>query len=273
MSFYTLHFSHKLLAVIKNEPMSKQCHILNGDSLKEHFPDNIQGEFIVARECLVDGNVEASDLTELYHSRARFISGNYAGYKVKDYYEKTVPEFQKIQNITEHSDINLWFEDDLFCQVNLWFVMSLIYENYKNQPVFLIRPKTNSKYNFGGMNKEELLTGFRNKIKIELYEIKELGKLWKLYQQDDCNEMFRIAETMKDRFPFLIYATKAHKDRLPQNGKSGKPTQTLIQIIDELNTVEFEPIFREFSRREEIYGFGDLQVKRMLDEIKNKTHP
>ena len=97
----------------------------------------------------------------------------------------------------------------------------------------------------------------------------ELSKLWKLYQQDDCDEMIRIAEKLKDRFPFFIYAIKAHKDRFPQNGNLGKPTQSLIQIMDELNTLEFGPIFREFSKREEIYGFGDLQVKRMLDEIKN----
>jgi len=49
----------------------------------------------------------------------------------------------------------------------------------------------------------------------------------------------------------------------------GRPSQSLIRIINELNTVEFEPIFREFSKREDIYGFGDLQVKRLFNEIKN----
>tara|TARA_Y100000766_G_scaffold210514_1_gene182101 strand:- start:284 stop:1039 length:756 start_codon:yes stop_codon:yes gene_type:complete len=249
--------------------MRKQYHILNGDSLKEQFPENIQGEIIVAKECLVDGSVKGNNLTDFFKTRAKFISSNYDGYNEQDYFEKTVPEFQKMQNIPENTDINLWFEDDLFCQVNLWFVANLIYENHKNQPVFLIRPKTNYEYNFGGMNKEELLTEFRNKIKIELSELKELSKLWKLYQQDDCDEMIRIAEKLKDRFPFLIYATKANKDRLPQNGNLGRPTQTLIQILDELNTVEFGPIFKEFNRRQGIYGFGDLQVKRILDEINN----
>lgn len=251
--------------------MRKQYHILNGDSLKEQFPDNIKGEFIVARECLVDGNVEGTDLSELYHTRAQFISGNYGGYEAKDYYNKTVPEFQKIQNITAESEINLWFEDDLFCQVNLWFVINLIYENYKNQSVFLIRPKTSFEYNFGGMNKEELLTEFQNKIKIEFSELKELSKLFKLYQQCNCDKMIRIGEKLKDRFPFLIHAIKAHENRLPQNGKIGRPTQTLIQIMEELNTVEFGPIFREFVRREGIYGFGDLQVKRIFDEIKRQV--
>ena len=76
--------------------------------------------------------------------------------------------------------------------------IAYLYENHKNQPVFLNRPKTNYEYNFGGMNKEELLTEFRNKIKIELSELKELSKLWKLYQQDDCDEMIRIAEKLKE---------------------------------------------------------------------------
>ena len=248
--------------------MRKQYHILNGDSLKERFPDKIEGELIVARECLVDGNVEERDLSELYRSRAQFISENYEGYKVKDYYGTTVPEFHKIQNITEDSDINLWFEDDLFCQVNLWFVLNLIYENYKNQQVFLVRPKTNYEYNFGAMNSEELLNEFWNKINIELFELKELSKLWRLYQQNDCDEMIRIAERLNNRFPFLIDAIGAHRDRLPQDGDLGRPTQTLMQIIDELNTVEFGPVFKEFNKREGIYGFGDLQLKRMLDEIK-----
>ena len=249
--------------------MRKQYHILNGDSLRKQLPDNIQGELIVARECLVDGNVNGNSLTELYQSRARFISENYDGYSVNDYYGKVVPEFHKIQNILADSDVNLWFEEDLFCQVNLWFVINLIYENYKNQQVFLVRPKTNYRYNFGGMNKDELLNEFWNKVKIEFVELKELSKLWKLYQQDDCDGMIKIAEGLDIKFPFLIYAVKAHKDRLPQNENVGRPTQTLIQIMDELNTDEFGPIYSEFYKREGIYGFGDLQVKRILDEIKS----
>lgn len=33
-------------------------HILNGDALKSQFPEQILGEKIIARECLVDGSVE-----------------------------------------------------------------------------------------------------------------------------------------------------------------------------------------------------------------------
>jgi hypothetical protein len=39
--------------------------------------------------------------------------------------------------------------------------------------------------------------------------------------------------------------------------------------MEDLETDEFGPVFKEFNKRESIYGFGDLQVKRIFDEIKN----
>ncbi len=37
--------------------------------------------------------------------------------------------------------------------------------------------------------------------------------------------------------------------------------------MEGLQTQNFGLIFREFCKREGIYGFGDLQVKRLLEEI------
>lgn len=50
---------------------------------------------------------------------------------------------------------------------------------------------------------------------------------------------------------------------------AGRPIQSLITIMKELDTEEFGPVLREFNKRESIYGFGDLQVKRLFDEIIN----
>ncbi|MEJ2006462.1 MAG: hypothetical protein P8X57_16220 [Cyclobacteriaceae bacterium] len=56
-----------------------EYHILNGDSLKAQFPKDIDGEIIVARECLVDGEVQSDDLKELFKIRASFITSTYSG--------------------------------------------------------------------------------------------------------------------------------------------------------------------------------------------------
>ena len=52
--------------------MKKQYHILNGDALKEKFPEDLKGEIVVARECMVVGNVKGSTLEEVFQSRAQF---------------------------------------------------------------------------------------------------------------------------------------------------------------------------------------------------------
>jgi hypothetical protein len=244
-------------------------HILNGDALKSKFPEQILGEKIIARECLVDGSVEGFSLSELYETRWQFLNDNYGDCSKEVYYTKTVSEFEKVQNIPSNSEVNLWFEDDLFCQVNFWFIINLISQNYQDQAVFLIRPKINSEYSFGTMNGQELVTAFQNRIKIELLEIKTLSQLWCLYRKNDIEEMMKIARGLKDRFPFLEPVINAQKQRLPQNGKPGRPIQSLIDIMTELGSTEFGKVFGAFCKQESIYGFGDLQVRRLFDEIIN----
>jgi len=248
--------------------MNTKYHILNGDCLKEQFPKSIKDEVIVVRLCLVDGNVNAKNLDDLFKIRAKFISDNYEGFTENDYYKKAVIEIEKVKKLPENAEINLWFEDDLFCQVNFWFIIYLINENYNNQSTFLIRPKINSRYSFGNMYETELVSAFHKRKKIEMFEMTQLGKLWKLYQQNDFDEMFKIAEILKTNFPFLFQAIKAHEERI----RLDRPTQSLIQIIKELKSVEFRLIFREFCKREPIYGFGDLQVKRIFDKINKEDY-
>jgi len=148
-----------------NKKMTDPYHILNGDALREHFPEAMNNNLIVARECLVDGEVEGNTLEEIYLTRATFLSQNYGG-TIKDYYDKTVPEFQKIIDLDDDVVVNLWFEDDLFCQVNFWFVVHLFVHHKKDNRLYLVRPKEHSSYGFGGLNADELMSIYRDRILI-----------------------------------------------------------------------------------------------------------
>jgi len=247
--------------------MPKQYHILNGDSLQGQFPSSILGKTIVARECLVDGDVTGTTLDELFSMRAAFLTNFIDTLNEKNYYQTTVAEFERMQQIPENSEINLWFEDDLFCQVNLWFVFHLLKENCKNSLIYLVRPNKGNEYSFGNMSKSELTEAFQNRIKIELKEFQKLAKLWRFYQNNEIDRIVEIANNLKINYPFLLPAIYAHSNRIHRNGQLGRPVQSLIQIKKELETSEFDPVFKEFCKREAIYGFGDVQVKRMLDEL------
>ena len=247
--------------------MNKQYHILNGDALKSLFPKEIDGEIIVFRECLVDGDVVGNTPEDFFRTRAKFISKNYEEQTVKDYYEKVVPEFEKMQSVVEDADINLWFEDDLFCQVNFWFAINFLKD--KTNPIYLVRPPKHSQYSFGRLNKSQLISIYRKKLHLE--KINELSKLWKFYRDNDTENLLKIAEKLKKHYPFVLSAVKVHIERLPKAGYLGRPKESLIQIVKELKTGQFGPVFIEFCRRESIYGFGDLQVKRLLEEMRRNS--
>lgn len=101
--------------------MLKQYHILNGDCLFKIFPKNLQGEIIIWREALIDGPVSRDNF---FQDRERFISENYSA--EGNYSEMVLKEFEKISNISENEKVFLWFEEDAFCQVNLWFLLAEI---------------------------------------------------------------------------------------------------------------------------------------------------
>lgn len=240
-------------------------HILNGDALKEQFPtDQISGELVVMKECLVDGNVAAESLDEFIDVRAETLEELYQ-FSKEEYYEKAAPELRRINSIGS-GDVNLWFEDDLFCQVNLWFVCHLLHQ--KSSTLFLIRPEKHTQYGFGGLNQGELIQAFENKHRLNSVEVTLLSNLWSAYQHNDIQQLNQLSDKIAVALPFVPIAIQAHLDRHIADEKEGKPARVLRQIMEELGEEDFSAVFREFARREPIYGFGDLQVKRIYDILK-----
>ena len=246
--------------------MYKTYQILNGDSLYGHFPKQIEGDVIIMRECLVEGDVQCRDLEDFFNVRENIISNTYGG----GYNRKCRSEFEKMQNIPKDSEINLWFEDDLFCQVNLWFVINLLNNSSRDYIVNLVRPTFGHEYGFA-MTEEELISAYTNKIQISSPNIERFSKLWKHYQSGDSKKMIHVAKELNDAFPFIKPACEAHIDRLPVGGSPGRPERSIIRIMEELNTTDFIQVFREFTKREGIYGYGDFQVKRLYDNIIKNT--
>ena len=245
--------------------MDRSYHILNGDCLKAQFPREIKGELIVIRECLVDGDVGAENLEELFQARAQFIESIHEESSAEDYYLNVASEFEKIRNLPAEATVCLWFEDDLFCQVNLWFVAHLLHRFATNCHAYLVRPKLHTQYGFGGLSHAELIQAYEDKI--ELRELDAFAKLWESYKNGDLDKLLKIAGILKERFPFVSEAVRAHIERIPSENGLGRQVDTLLEIIRDLRTREFGPVFREFNKRESIYGFGDLQVQRLLDKI------
>jgi len=246
--------------------MKNIYHILNGDALKEQFPKAVSGELIVTRECLVDGNVQGNSLAELFTNRAKFLE-SYQEVPSGEYFKTTVPEITKIVDIPAGATIYCWFEEDLFCQVNFWFVLHLLAKKLSAENVYLVRPNKGNEYSFGHMNSDSLIAAFHQATLISDEDIQKLSKLWRFYQNENHDEMLEIAKKYSNRYNFLMPAIRAQIDRMPDCNGLGQPERSLLAIMNELKTEAFPPVFRLFHQREGIYSFGDLQVKRMFDEL------
>ncbi len=115
-----------------------QAHILNGDGLLHQLQNRIEGVKIVCRECMIEGNTKGKTLDEIFENRALYIQKIYEVSQA-NYNAKTKEELLRIQNIPKEHEINLWFEDDLFCQTNFWFVAHLLKELRIQNPIFLVK--------------------------------------------------------------------------------------------------------------------------------------
>lgn len=241
-------------------------HILNGDALAQRFPDSIPGQRIIFRECLIDGPVNPTASQELWQVREEFIQKNYSDGSKIDYRTYTYNEILKIKSIPPESQIYLWFEEDLFCQINLWFCLNYIKDHHPS--VYLVLPYPDSPYHFSRLSALDLVDSFEGKAhSLSVKEMEILGQLWVHFQNEEVFEALQIAAVFGTRFPFLQKAVEAWRDMIPLGDFPGKPKATLLEISQKLQIKDFSAIFREFQKQLPEYGFGDLQVKRMCSEL------
>jgi hypothetical protein len=247
-------------------------HILNGDCLTDQLRQTkINQDFIVCRECLIDGNLYANTIADFWTIRAKFIANTY-NVSTEEYFSKTVSEFEKLINLPDTSEVCLWFENDLFCQTNMWFVISIL-ANHPTLKIFRVFPvienNTDLWKGFEIANAEKLEQAYYSKIRFTPKDI-ELGvNLWTSYKNGDLNNLKEFSKKQSDCFKYLEDVSQAHIDRFPLDKTLGRPDRVVKEII-ETSSTEFQVVFSEFSDREGIYGFGDLQVKNIYNrQMKN----
>lgn len=243
-------------------------HVLNGDCLAEQLRQTaINQNFIVCREALIDGNVKADSLEEFWKIRAKFIVNTYNA-SIEDYFDRTVTELDKLIYLPENSEVCLWFENDLFCQVNMWFMLSLLAKqpNLKVFRVFPVIENTDLWKGFGNANTENLEKAYSSKVQFEKKDI-ELGvHLWKAFQKSDFEQLKELSKTASVCFEYLEEVCQAHIDRFPTDNSLGRPEKLIFEIIKS-QPIDFQEVFQKFSEKEGIYGFGDLQVKSIYEKL------
>jgi hypothetical protein len=246
----------------------KNVHILNGDALLSMLQQYGIGEnYVVIREALVEGPVSPTIDEKFFEARANFIASAFKR-DTSEYVHHVVNEVEKLYHLDNSSNVYVWFEHDLFCQTNLWFVLAFLKKQNFTGTVRRVSPlkeASDTWSGFGRSTKENLQEMLRRSVVLTEEDLLLGQKLWIAYASGDNITLRSLSNQSNDHFPFLQTVIEAHLDRTSITGL-GRPQRVLKEILQSGQT-EFPKIFREFSIREGIYGFGDDQVKRMLDQL------
>ncbi|MEY8758239.1 DUF1835 domain-containing protein [Chryseobacterium tongliaoense] len=252
--------------------MKKTFHITNGDYLAEDLKKtSIAGEIIVCREALISGPLQSDSIDHFWEIRSEFVSEEYEAGQ-QSYYKKVVPEFQRILDIPENADVNLWFEDDLFCQTNLWFCLSLLSEK-KNIRVFRVFPQIPDGEDhwkgFSLSDSHALEESYRLKTEFGEEDIRLGAHLWDAYKNQDKSQLHQLSENQPVGFRYLKEVTDAYCNTFPENTSLTNP-EVFVKNLAESGIRDFNIVFKEFQQKFGIYGYGDFQVKNMYNKAINE---
>ena len=96
-------------------------HVLNGDALAEKFPKTaIPGQLVVIREAFIEGPLSDQFSKLFWDKRIEFVNAMYDADR-EEYADQFLSQLNLLDAVKPGDEVCLWFEDDLFCQANMWF--------------------------------------------------------------------------------------------------------------------------------------------------------
>jgi hypothetical protein len=254
--------------------MSSQLHITNGDILTNKLNTlKLEGDIITWREMLCEGKTETSVGSEsFWKTRFEFLNKNYKVSK-SWFIDKTLKEYRTLCNHKQEDRIVLWFDFDLFDQINMLAVISWLKTHRPYAEISLVSSEAEKNYvniiGLGQLDDEQLRKLYTNRTLLTQDDIEYADYVWQLYCSDNPIRLENLKDFDSFQFSHLSGAIEAHLMRFPtiRNGlnevennilrlaRSAKP-KTKLEL---LNTV---------LRNQGRYGFGDTQYDRVMTKLK-----
>lgn len=259
--------------------MTAMLHIHNGDSTAGTARQaNIPGEHLAWREALVCGPApENLSEAEFLNIRAQHLAAAY-GVDVEKSKAELRAQHDALANFSDHEEVVLWFEHDLFCQVQLIYLLNWFSQrelgNAKLSLICIDKfPGVEDFRGLGQLNEQQLTTLFPMRRKAASAQLNLGSKAWQAYASPAPTEIESLLKSDTGALPFLGAALTKHLQRFPavRNGL-GRVANSSLELIGQGHH-EFKTLFPAFGKCEPFYGFGDAQLFLELKRLANATRP
>ncbi|MBD0319769.1 MAG: DUF1835 domain-containing protein [Gemmatimonadetes bacterium] len=242
-------------------------HVTNGDHAADQIrAAGVEGEILPWRDVLHEGPVPAGlPLRELSAVRAAFLVSQ--GVAPAEAAEEFAARDRALEQAS--GEIVLWFEHDLYDQLQLIQLLDWFAEHGQGVRLWLINPP---EY-LGTSAPERLAAWFAERQPVTPEQLALGRRAWAAFRAPDPTGVQRVMEGDTAALPFLAAALRRHLEQLPsvQDGL-GRTERQLLEAV-EGGAATIRDAFVEHNRREDPVWLGDLSFLGYVDALAAGPRP
>ncbi|GGH03466.1 hypothetical protein GCM10011416_22990 [Polaribacter pacificus] len=255
---------------------SNILHITNGDCTTDQLQKiSIPGTLITWREMLCEGKTEVGVGDEnFWKNRFEFLKTNFKVSK-QQFIDKTLKEYRRLCNQQKQDEIVLWFDSDLFCQINMIAVISWLKRYRKGRKISLVSCTSEeipaNRFGFSALTNDQVLEHYKSRTVLTEDDIAYADYVWQLYCADNPLKI-EMAKTYQTNTTFKHLNTSliTHLKRFPsiENGLNAVEN-TILTAVSKQKFSSKDQLVKKLLSEQEVYGFGDLQYHKYLMDLKD----
>jgi hypothetical protein len=256
--------------------MAKTLHIVNGDNTAEILKQtNLFGDILVWREMLCEGPIcKLVSSDEFWKLRYAYFEENYGVSKL-EYFDKTIKEIIQLDNLEGYTEVVLWFEFDLFCQVNLMALCTYLLTSFRKDIAYglVCTGKVKGKermQSLADFSTEEFPKLYENKLKITRHNLLFAEACWTIFVENNIEKLTAFNFNKSSKFKYFQLAMNQYLKTFPAENGLNEIQQKTLEIINSEPLTANEIVYKLliWQQQETVYGFGDLQYFQTLKTLK-----
>jgi hypothetical protein len=246
-------------------------HITNGDSAAIGIVNIQPGRRVLPwRDLLHEGPVPAGyGFRELSAIRAQYLFE--AGYT--ETLEEAQVHFRSCEAALrlagECREIVLWFEHDLYDQLQLAQVLDWFRENAPDAPLRLVQT---NEY-LGEMLDEQLARAWKSREPVHRMQLDAAHMVWEAIRAPHPTSLGAMARSRFVGLPYLAPALLRFCAEYPSTRQGLSRTEEIILALLAEQPLEPGPLFEAFQRAEEPRFLGDLSFFRVVGGLQTGPQP
>ena len=254
--------------------MYNTLHILNGDSTLHSFQEcGIEGDTFVWKDVLSDGPVHPEfNSKAFWEQRDQFMTATFQ-LKAGQYGQEVTKPFKKVADqLDQYQEVVLWFEYDLFCQINMIALIHWLSKLDSDLAISLVCvgkiDDSDNLYGLGEIAPEKYPEFYEKRLKLGTREFTFASDVYETYCSDQPEDLYTFILMPFPDFPYLADALESHFKRFPNMATGFTEIEQKMVDLIKSGITDHRKLIGNMLRWQLYYGFGDLQYFQILERLR-----